>query len=39
MVRPGSAAPRGEMAMRMSAHESIWPKLLKPTSAIFWRMR
>jgi hypothetical protein len=39
MVRPGSAAPRGEMAMRMSAQESIWPKLLKPTSAIFWRMR
>ena len=29
MVRPGSAAPLGEMAMRMSAHESIWPKLLK----------
>ena len=25
------------MAMRMSAQELIWPKLLKPTSAIFRR--
>ena len=38
IVRPGSAAP-GELAMRISSQLSIWPKLLKPTSAIFCRTR